>query len=183
MSPARRRDRQAVRALGVLAVLAAPKMRTITKRGVLTACTLAATVSLGGCAAIGLTAVSIAGTVLGAGAGAVVQAGTQYSLTGVVYRTFSVPKPDLYEAATSTLKRLKMDIEEAEASDDDLRVVATAANKRTVTIELEEITPVMTRLRVAVSRGWLFKDVTTGSELVTQIAADLDKRAIDHRYE
>jgi hypothetical protein len=144
---------------------------------------LAAALGLTGCAAIGLTVASVAGAVLGAGAGAVVQAGTQYTLTGVVYRTFSVPKPDLYEATTSTLKRLKMDIGEAEASDDDLRIVATAANSRTVSIELEEITPVMTRLRVAVSKGWLFKDVTTGSELVTQIAADLDKRAIDHRSE
>ena len=122
-----------------------------------------------GCTGIELSALGVAA--LSAGAGSVVRAGTEYTLTGAAYRTFSLSLDDLSTAVRSTLVRLEFTVQDAVADDHEL-IIEAAGIKRTVHLRFTPITPVVTRLKVVVRRDLIRRDRATVSELLAQIDRD-----------
>jgi hypothetical protein len=121
---------------------------------------------VGGCTGIELGAVGVAA--LSAGAGSVVKTGTEYTLTGIAYRTFSLPLDDLAAVLRSTLARMEFRVNEAAVVNGDLVVVAGGIDCA-VHLRLTAITPAVTRLRVSVRKGLINLDRATTSEIVTQL--------------
>jgi hypothetical protein len=125
--------------------------------------------SASGCTGIELSAPGVAA--LSAGTGSVVRAGTEYTLTGSAYRTFSLSREDLSTAVRSTLARVEFTVQETFVDDHEL-VIETAGIARTVQLRFTPITPVMTRLKVVVRHDLVRRDRATASELLAQIDRD-----------
>jgi len=101
-----------------------------------------------------------------AGAGA--KAGLDYTFGGTAYRTFSAPLDDVHSALLQSFSDLEIDITEDETSDDGSAKIAAEAFKRKITVQLEPVTPVLTRLKMVVRRGWFGRDRATSTELIDQ---------------
>jgi hypothetical protein len=124
--------------------------------------------SLGGCAAVGITGGAVAVAAVGAGAGEVLRAGTEYSFTGTAFRTFTASVATMREATLSTLSRMAFTIEREEEMSPGQRIVATGVGC-TIKIELEPLSPAVTRVELLVKRGVLRRDRATASEIIVQI--------------
>jgi hypothetical protein len=120
----------------------------------------------GGCTGVELGAVGVAA--LSAGAGSVVKTGTEYTLTGIAYRTFSLPLDDLAVVLRSTLARMEFRVDEAAVVAGEMVVVAAGIDCA-VHLRLTPITPAVTRLRISVKKGLILLDRATTSEIVTQL--------------
>lgn len=118
---------------------------------------------LQGCAAVALTAGSMA-----AGEG------INHTLSGISYKTFAAGIDDMRIATFRTLDRLDMDIADQKAIQSGWKIVAVASD-RTVEIDLEGLTKRMTRMRVVTHKGQIFfKDAATSTEIIIQTAETLD---------
>jgi hypothetical protein len=126
--------------------------------------------ALQGCAAVALPAVGAA--VLTSSAGAAARAGTEYTLRGNAYRTFSRSLDEVRGATLQTLDHADVAIVAVESTGRGNRIVAQA-NRRTISITLESLAPSLTRMRVSVRQGLFGRDRATTSELVVQTAARL----------
>lgn len=124
--------------------------------------------SLGGCAALGITGGAVAVAAVGAGAGEVLRAGTEYSVTGTAFRTFTASVETMREATRSTLSRMAFTFEREEEMSPGRRIVATGIG-RTIEIELEPLSPAVTRVELMVKRSFFRRDRATASEIITQI--------------
>jgi len=138
---------------------------TRRRRGVISTlalfgCLTLVVTGLSGCAAVGLSALTIA-----AGTGAGVGAG--HTLDSITYKTFSVPLPGLSRATILTLDRLDMPVMETEHTDEGQKITARAGD-RTVEVELDRLTTVATRMRVVVKKNWLIRDRATATEIILQ---------------
>lgn len=147
----------------------------MTSRGLVLAL-LVGSLGLGGCAALGLTGAAVGAGAFSAGAGAAVQAGKEFTRSGVVYRTFSQPLPEIRLALSDALARMELAIVRDEV-DGVERVLVTHAREREVTIRLQPVTRTVTRLRVVVVEGRFGKDRATASEIVTQTERTVTARA------
>lgn len=116
--------------------------------------------------ALGLSAM---GDVAGAGA----KAGIDYSIGGTAYRTFSAPLDDVRCAVLQSFSDLEIDIAEDETPDDDSVKISAEAFRRKITVQLEAVTPALTRLKMVVRRGWFGRDRATATELIEQAARAL----------
>jgi hypothetical protein len=125
-------------------------------------------VSLGGCAALGITGGAVTVAAVGAGAGEVLRAGTEYSVTGTALRTFTAPVGAMEEVIRSALSRMAFTIERDEEMNPGRRIVATGIG-RTIEIELEPLSPAVTRIELAVKRGFFRRDRATANEIIVQI--------------
>ena len=125
---------------------------------------VSAALALGGCAALALPMLA---PVLGGGTTSLVKAGTEYSKDGTVYRTFSAPFDEVRDAMIATFERLDIKLIEEQRRDNGMVTIRGAAYDRRVTLALEAVTPRMTRVRIAVNKGWS-KDQATASEIVEQ---------------
>ena len=120
---------------------------------------IAATALLFGCAPVALTAGSIAGS-----------AGVNHTMNGIAYKTFTTPVKTMRVATLKTLNRMEMQVTQDSKSDEGLVIAATAIDRR-ITIELEELTPATTRMRVVTNKGdFFFKDGATSTEIILQTA-------------
>ena len=126
---------------------------------------LASTLALDGCAALPLAVVG--GAALQAGGGAVVKAGTEYTASGAVYRTFTIPIADVHAAILETFRRTQLTVAEDEPVKKGQRLVGRAEH-RTVKVELVWLTPSLTSMQLVVKRNLLASDRATASELVAQ---------------
>jgi hypothetical protein len=124
--------------------------------------------TLGGCAALGITGGAVAVAAVGAGAGEVLRAGTTYSLAGTAYQTFTLPVDGLLEATRAALTRMAFTIERDEAMSLERLIVARGIS-RTIEIELEPLSPAVTRLELVVKRNFLQRDRATASAIIEQI--------------
>jgi hypothetical protein len=120
-----------------------------------------------GCAAIGLTGAALGASALSTGAGAAVHAGTEYTRGGVVYRTFSLPLPELRLVVGDTLARMEIAVVRDEPDGMDRKILGRARD-REIEIRLEPVTRTVTRLRLLVTEGSFRKDRATASEIVAQ---------------
>lgn len=113
------------------------------------------TVAVAGCDPITLTA-------MGVGAAA----GVQHTLTGIAYRTFSVPLPKVRSAVMTAFDRMGIKLGAKEKIENGERFTAHASD-RDIEVELEAITPKTTRMRSTAKNG-LFRDAATATEIILQ---------------
>jgi hypothetical protein len=132
--------------------------------------------ALGGCAAVPLTGAALGSGALSAGAGAAVRAGTEYTRSGVAYRTFSLSLSELRLALGDALARMEIAVITDETEGDERRMLARAGD-RDIDIRLEPLTRKVTQLRLEVAAGMFRKDRATASEIVVQIECAVDPRA------
>jgi hypothetical protein len=123
-----------------------------------------------GCTGIELPALGAAA--LSAGMGNVVRAGTEYTMTGTAYRTFSLSLEDLAATVRRTLDRMDMPVTDALVDDIRLELTAEGIN-RTVRLTLTPISTSVTRLGITVKQNVIVRDRATASEIVTQIEQSL----------
>ena len=119
-----------------------------------------------GCTGIELGALGAAA--MSAGVGNAVKAGTEYTMTGTAYRTFSLPLEDLAGVVRQTLTRLDLPVTEASVEDEVLRFRAEGI-ERTVQLTFTPISTSVTRLGISVKQGMIRRDRATTSEIVSQI--------------
>ena len=122
-------------------------------------------IGLAGCAALPLGALG-AGA-LSASANAAVQAGKEYTRSGAIYRTFSLPLPEVRLALSDALERMEVEVVRDDVDGDD-RVIRAQARERRIGIRLEPVTRTVTRLRLEVAEGHFGKDRATATEIVEQ---------------
>ncbi len=123
--------------------------------------------ALQGCAAVGLMALATAG---GVAAGT----GTNYTLDGIAYRTFTAPLADVERATLVTLKKMDMTLTSNDKTEQGKELVADAGDRK-VYIELERVTARTTRMRITAKQGWFWRDRATAGEFIVQTEHALDE--------
>lgn len=116
---------------------------------------LALTVSSAACDPVSLTMFGV-GTA----------AGVQHTLTGIAYRTFSVPLPKLRTAVKSALDHMDIKIGATEKMQNGERIKARATD-RDIEIELEALSGKTTRMR-STARSGILMDSATATEIILQ---------------
>jgi hypothetical protein len=101
--------------------------------------------------------------VLGGGAGTILR----YNLDGIAARTFTAPAPVVRTASLAAAERMGLSIAATDTIDTG-EVIRARAPNRDIEIELEQITPQATRMRITARGGSLFYDNATAVELVQQ---------------
>ncbi|GAA5176063.1 hypothetical protein GCM10025771_09820 [Niveibacterium umoris] len=116
---------------------------------------------LNGCAAL---AVSLAG----AGAGA----GLSHQLNGTASRTFTEPFSKVDAATRIASKRMYLEVDEV-ASTGSGQVTRARVSNLNVSVELEPLSPTLTRVNVVARKDLLRVDGATAQEIVAQIERSL----------
>jgi len=112
-----------------------------------------------GCAPIAMTAGGIVGS-----------AGVNHTMNGIAYKTFTSPIKAMRVATLKTLNRMEMEVTQDSKTEDGWLIAALAADRK-IAIELEELTPATTRMRVVTNKGdFFFKDGATSTEIILQTA-------------
>ena len=128
-------------------------MRTRTAVAVLALSSLC----LGGCAAVGITA-------LGVGMGT----GVGHHLGGMVYKTFTAPQAQVKKAAQSALGKMQVKVVKSER-DGTTETILARAGDRDIDIVLESLTPNTTRMKVTARQtGGFLTDSATATEVILQ---------------
>ena len=128
-------------------------MRTTIKA----ALALALSLNLGGCVAVGLTA-------LGVG----MATGVSHTLSGIVYKTFAAPQAQVERATNGALHRMQIKVVESKR-DGSTRTIKAKAGDRDIEIELEALTPATTRMTVTAKKdGGILRDGATATEVILQ---------------
>jgi len=113
--------------------------------------------SLGGCAAVALTA-----------AGVGMATGVGHTLGGMVYKTFTTPQANVKKATYSALGRMQIKVVKAKR-DGTTEVITAKAADREIEIELEALTPNTTRMLVVAKKdGGVIRDSATATEIILQ---------------
>ena len=116
-----------------------------------------ASLSLGGCAAVGITA-------LGVGMGT----GVGHHLGGMVYKTFTAPQAQVRRAAQGALGKMQVKVLKSERNGSTETIDAKAGD-RDIAIVLEALTPNTTRMKVTARQtGGLLTDGATATEVILQ---------------
>jgi hypothetical protein len=124
---------------------------------------------LSGCAAPAGLAIFAAGT------GVAMGTGVDYTLNGIAYKTFVAPLPRARQATLASLNRMGMTVVEDKKSDSGWTITATAEG-RDIDIDLQRLTPRMTRMRVVANTGPFFKDRATEAAIIDEAADTLDRQ-------
>lgn len=119
-----------------------------------------------GCAGVALT-------LFGVGAGVSAGTGTNYTLDGIAYRTFSEPSKRVRTATLAALRAMDVTINTDDAMEGGRKIVGRAGD-RTIDIELAELTSRTTRMRVTARYNWILRDRSTAGEIITQTEHALD---------
>ena len=116
-----------------------------------------ASISLGGCAAVALTA-------LGVG----MATGVSHTLSGMVYKTFTTPQAQVEKATYGALNRMQVKVTDAKRKGSNKTILAKAGD-REIEIELEALTPNTTRMAVTAKKdGGILRDGATATEVILQ---------------
>ncbi len=119
---------------------------------------------LAGCAALGLTA-----PVAAAGGAA----GVNYSLTNNAYKTMSYSLAEVDTALHKSLQ--KMNIKETATDREESKVgISAIAGNLDIRVELEKITPAVTRIEVSAKKDVVIKDKATAAEIIVQTEKNLE---------
>ncbi|OGA47079.1 MAG: hypothetical protein A3G24_27440 [Betaproteobacteria bacterium RIFCSPLOWO2_12_FULL_62_13] len=93
-------------------------------------------------------------------------AGVQYTLSGIAYRTFSEPLPQVMLAVFIALDRMAIKVDSKEKIYNGQRIWARTSD-REIQIELEVISPKATRMR-SIARSGVLLDQATSAEIIVQ---------------
>jgi hypothetical protein len=129
---------------------------------------LASALSCSGCAAIAIPPAAVGAAAVSGSAGGLVRAGTEYTMAGAAYRTFSSPVKDVYEAVHETLQKLEITPTNESFDGADVTIHGAAID-RTFTVKLDPITPALTRMKLVVSQYGIGKDRATAGEIISQV--------------
>ena len=117
----------------------------------------ASTLNLGGCVAVGLTA-------LGVG----MATGVSHTLSGMVYKTFTTPQAQVKQATYGAFHRMQIKVVESKRNGSTLTITAKAGD-REIEVELEALTPNTTRMMVTAKKdGGILRDGATATEVILQ---------------
>ena len=112
---------------------------------------------LGGCAAVGLTA-------LGVG----MSTGVGHTLGGMVYKTFTASQASVKKATHGALQKMQVKVVKSERKGASETIIAKAGD-RDIEIELEALTPNTTRMKVTAKQdGGILRDGATATEVILQ---------------
>jgi len=111
---------------------------------------------LTGCDPLSLTA-------LGVGAGA----GVNHTMNGYTYHTFSEPLPRVKQAVLVALNRMSIKVESTEKSG-VFETINAKSLGRSIELELEVISPKVTRLRSVARKNPFVMDSATAEEVIAQ---------------
>src|SRR6476620_6988719 len=115
------------------------------------------TLNLGGCVAVGLTA-------LGVG----MATGVSHTLSGMVYKTFTTPQAQVKQATLGAFHRMQIKVLDSKRSGSTLTITAKAGD-RDIEVELEALTPNTTRMLVTAKKdGGILRDGATATEVILQ---------------
>ncbi|NQV55937.1 MAG: DUF3568 family protein [Rhodospirillales bacterium] len=118
---------------------------------------------LQGCAAAALTAAGVASGV-----------GVDHTLSGITYKTFTIPVEDMRRATLKSLARMDIDVVDIKEVRSGWEIKAKAIG-RNIDIELEPLTRRTTRMRVVAREGQIFfKDNATSTEIIIQTAETVE---------
>jgi hypothetical protein len=113
--------------------------------------------SLGGCVAVGLTA-------LGVG----MATGVSHTLSGMVYKTFTTPQANVKRATMTAFQRMQIRVLDSKRSGSTETITAKAGD-REIEVELEALTPNTTRMLVTAKKdGGILRDGATATEVILQ---------------
>jgi hypothetical protein len=116
-----------------------------------------AALNLGGCAAVGLTA-------LGVG----MSTGVSHTLSGIVYKTFAAPQAQVKKATLGAFNRMQIKVLQAKR-DKATETILAKAGDRDIEVELEALTPATTRMTVTAKKdAGLMRDGATATEVILQ---------------
>ena len=116
-----------------------------------------ASLNLGGCVAVGLTA-------LGVG----MATGVSHTLSGIVYKTFSASQSSVETATRSALSRMQIKVLETKRSG-TTKTIKAKAGDRDIEVDLEALTPNTTRMTVTAKKdGGILRDGATATEVILQ---------------
>ena len=126
-------------------------------RRTITAALALAALNLGGCAAVGLTA-------LGVG----MSTGVSHQLGGIVYKTFAAPSAQVEKATLGALSRMQIKVLSSKR-EKSTRTILAKAGDRDIEVELEALTPGTTRMTVTAKKdAGLLRDSATATEVILQ---------------
>ena len=111
---------------------------------------------LAGCDPLSLTA-------LGVGAGA----GVNHTMNGYTYHTFSEPLPRVKQAALAALNRMSIKVESTEKNG-VFETINAKSSGRSIELEMEVISPKVTRLRSVARKNPFVMDSATAEEVIAQ---------------
>ena len=132
-------------------------MEGTMRKTIAVAVTALALTSLGGCAAVALTA-----------AGVGMATGVGHTLGGMVYKTFTTPQANVKRATYSALGRMQIKVVSTKR-DGSTEHIAAKAHDREIEIELEALTPNTTRMLVVAKKdGGMLRDSATATEIILQ---------------
>ncbi len=120
---------------------------------------LASALSCSGCAAVAIPPAAVGAAAVSGSAGGLVRAGTEYTMAGAAYRTFSSPVKDVYLEITPTNESF---------DGADVTIHGTAIDRK-FTVKLDPITPALTRMKLVVSQHGIGKDRATAGEIISQV--------------
>jgi hypothetical protein len=142
---------------------------------VLTRLALLVALALSSSGCIAAAALPIGMAALSGGASSAVKAGTDYTLGGAAYRTFSAPQDEVRRAVRAAFAGVEITVTEDEPLDNGAHWIEGTALNREIHVRLEPLTPSLTRLRMVVRQGWFGRDKATASELIDQTAHSLQE--------
>lgn len=108
---------------------------------------------LSGCTAIAVT---------GAGVG------VSYTLSNVAYRSFSSTLDQVHQATTAALKKMDVKIVNDSESEDG-RTITARTRELHIEIDLDEVTPKITQIKVDARKNVFLKDKATAAEIINQV--------------
>jgi hypothetical protein len=100
-------------------------------------------------------------------------AGVNYTFTNIAYKTISHPIADVEAALYKALK--KMDIKETKRKKEEGNVsISAVTSSLDIYIDLEKVTPTVTKIEVNAKKGVFFKDKATATEIIVQTEKRLE---------
>lgn len=113
--------------------------------------------SLNGCAAVGLTALGIG-----------MSTGVSHTLGGMVYKTFTASQSSVSKATHTALNKMQVKVVKNERKGSTQTILAKAGD-RAIDIELEALTPNTTRMKVTATQdAGILRDGATATEVILQ---------------
>lgn len=141
--------------------------------GVLIAIALAFAVSQGCTAAVGLS-------LLGTAVTSATKTGISYTVDSRANKTFAAPVDPVRQNILAALEEMAFLLDSHEKEGNTERILAKAEG-REVEVELEEITPRATKVRVVVHEGLFLKDRATAEEIIEQAGRGVEAAVVAAR--
>ncbi|GEM_PF-2585873 len=118
---------------------------------------------MSGCAAAPVALLPAAVPAIIAGAGG----GITYTFTNIAYRTMTRPPEEIERATLKAMEKMSIRVELLRHREFDTEIFASTRQLK-IQINLERMTPTLTRMKVNAKKGLIFKDKNTAFEIIYQ---------------